>query len=216
MERAVLAPPRPDRAFEIGGVSDHPGEPVLLDRVMGRTDLEHHLMIGAEVNGLHVPAFAQVPEMQPVSIFVRQQVSGHNAVLELGRQAPFARNHVVARQVPPEVVLLVLQTAVQFVTADHLERFAVHDEDAGRAVCAVGSSAPKRRNIDACRAAMDGVRPRIAGLGEDFLRLDDLVNLRLGRIGLGVDDVDARGTDPRNDQVTALQKSMAGKGGERR
>ena len=87
--------------------------------------------------------------------------------------------------------MLVLQAAVQFVTADHFERFAIHDEDAGRAVRAVRAPAPKRRNINAFRTAMNGVRPRIASLGENFLRLDDLVNLRLGRIGLGVDHVDA-------------------------
>ena len=159
MERAAFAPPCPDRAFEIRAVCDHPGETVFLDRVMGGTDLERHLMIGAEIDGLHVPAFAQVPEMQPVSILVGQQVRRHHAVLELGRQAPFARNHVVARQVPPEVVVLVLHAAVQFVTADHVERFAIHDEDAGRAVRAVGPPAPQRRNINAFRTAMDGVRP---------------------------------------------------------
>jgi hypothetical protein len=54
---------------------------------------------------------------------------------------------------------------------------------------------------------MDRVRAGIAGLGEDLLGFDDLVDLGLQRL-LHVDDVDARGPDAGDDQVAPFQKGM--------
>ena len=48
--------------------------------------------------------------------------------------------------------MLVLQAAVQFVSADHVERFAVHDKDAGRAVRAIGAAADIQRRFTAYNA----------------------------------------------------------------
>ena len=176
MELAALAPPGPDRAFEVGGVDDHAEEAVFLDRIVRRADLQRHLVVGAQVDGLHVAARAQIPEMEPVAVFVGEQVLGHDAVLELRRQPPFAGHHVVARQVPPEIVVLLLRPAVDLPAADHVEGFAVHDEDARRPVGAVRAAAAQGGDVDALRPAMDGVRARIAGLPEHLLRLDDLVD----------------------------------------
>ena len=53
------------------------------------------------------------------------------------------------------------------------------------------STAAERGNIDALRPAMDRVGPGIASLAEHLLRLDDLVNLSLRGVRLGVDYVDA-------------------------
>ena len=66
------------------------------------------------------------------------------------------------------------------------------------------------RDVDALGPAMHGVRPGIAGFPEDFLGLDDLVDLGRFRAALGVDDVDAGGGDARNDQETPLQEGVAG------
>ncbi len=128
--------------------------------------------------------------MDAVAVLVGQQILGDDPVLELRRQAPFGTDHVVARQVPPEVVVLVLRAAVHFVAADHVERLAIHDEDARRPVGPILAAATEGRDIDALGPAMDGMGAGIAGLGENLLGLDDLVDFRLQRI-LHVHDIDA-------------------------
>ena len=56
----------------------------------------------------------------------------------------------------------------------------------------------ERSDIDAARAAMYGVGPRVAGSLRDLLGFDDFDDLRLARVGLGVEDVNARGAQPRH------------------
>ncbi len=216
MELAVLTPPGPDRAFEVGRVDHDADEPVFARRVVRGPYLQRHLVLRAEIDRLHVAPRAQVPEMQPVPVLVREQVLGDDAVLELRRQRPFARHHVVARQVPPEVVVLVLRAAVDLPAAEHVERLAIHDEDAGRAVGAVLARAAERAHVDAFGAAMHGVRARVAGLREDLVGLDDLVDARLRRVRLRIDHVDARRAQARDDQEAALEERMAGQRRQRR
>ena len=55
---------------------------------------------------------------------------------------------------------------------------------------------------------MDGVRRCVAGAGGQRFRFDDFDDLRLLRIGLGVDNMDARGVDAGHDQVAALDVRM--------
>src|SRR5947208_15837769 len=57
---------------------------------------------------------------------------------------------------------------------------------------------------------MDRMRPRIPGLFEDLLGLDDLADRRLGGIGLRIHDIKARGSDSWVDQVTPLEECVAG------
>src|SRR5205814_1616803 len=52
-----------------------------------------------------VPPGPEIPEVDPMAILVRKQVLRHDPVLVLRRQPPLARHHVVARQVPPEVIV---------------------------------------------------------------------------------------------------------------
>ncbi len=216
MELAAFAPPGPDRAFEIGRIDHDADESVFAHRVVRGPHLERHLVLRAEIDRLHVAPRAQVPEMQPVPVLVREQILRDDPVLELRRQRPFARHHVVARQVPPEVVMLVLRAAVDLPAAEHVEGLAIHDEDARRAVGAVLARAAQRAHVDALGSAMHGVRPRIAGLREDFVGLDDLVDARLRRMRLRVDHVDARRAQAGNDQEAALEERMAGQRRQRR
>src|SRR6185369_6862408 len=109
-------------------------------------------------------------------------------VLELWRQRPFARHHVVARQVPPEIIVLGLRSSVDLPAAQDFERLAVHDEDAGRPVGAILAAAAEGADVDALRSAMDSVRPRVAGFCEDLLRFDDLADLGFGGVGLRIYD----------------------------
>ena len=57
---------------------------------------------------------------------------------------------------------------------------------------------------------MNRVRPRVPGLLEHFLGLDDLVDRRFGGIGFGIHDINARGAHPGNDQVAPIEERVAG------
>src|SRR4051812_11173138 len=57
---------------------------------------------------------------------------------------------------------------------------------------------------------MDGMGAGIAGLPEHLLRLNDLVDRRPPRVWLGVDHVDPRRPQARNDQVATFEESMTG------
>jgi hypothetical protein len=73
--------------------------------------------------------------------------------------------------------------------SEHVEAVVVEEEDAaGRIAVTVG----ERIDVNPLGAAMDRVQPRIIRLFGDFRRLDDAEDLRLSRIGLGVDDVKPR------------------------
>ena len=178
---------------------------------MRRADFQRHLVVFAQIEGLHHLAPAQVPEVDRMAIFVGHQILGHDAVFILRRQAPFRADHVIARQVPPEIIVLVLRATVHFIAADDVERLAIHDEDARGAVGAVLAAAAQCADINAFGAAVDGVRTGIAGLGEQFLGFDDLVDLGVPRI-LDVDHIDARAADAGDDQVAAFQKGVPGQG----
>ena len=80
----------------------------------------------------------------------------------------------------------------------------------GGALRAVFASAAERADVNPLRPAMDGMGPRITRLFEDFLGLDDLMDLGLRWMGLGVHHIDARRADARNDQIAALEEGVAG------
>src|SRR5215210_6375410 len=109
-----------------------------------------------------------------MAVAVAEQVFRHDAVLELRRQAPLACHHVVAREVPPEIIVELLRPAINFPAPKDLEGFAVHDEHPRGAIGAVGPAATEGADINALWAAMDGVRPGVTRLSEHLLGFDHL------------------------------------------
>jgi hypothetical protein len=105
VELAALAPPGPDRSFEVRCVDHDAQEAVLANGIVRRAHLQPHLMVGAEIDRLDVSTGPKIPEMDAMAILVREQILRHDPVLELRWQPPLARHHVVARQVPPEVIV---------------------------------------------------------------------------------------------------------------
>jgi len=87
-----------------------------------------------------------------------------------------------------------LRAAVHFPLTKHFKGFAIEHEDAAWAV-AVGIS--EGANVNGFRSAVNGMRTRIVGARENFLRLDHFDDLWLPRIGLRVDDMNSRGPEPR-------------------
>src|SRR6202158_1504678 len=116
-------------------------------------------MVGAEIDRLHVSPGPEIPEMDPMAILVRQETLRHDPVLELRRQPPLARHHVVARQIPPEVIVQVLGTTIDFPASEDIEGLAVHDEDAGRSIGAILAAATESTDVNAFRPAVDRVGP---------------------------------------------------------
>ena len=197
---AVLVP-GPDGGGEVLQADDAVDEAMGLGRVVRRPQLENELVVRAEVDLLQVLALGQVPEVQAAAVLGAEQDFRHQAVLHRVRRAPFAGHHGVVAEVPPAVVAERLRAAVHLPASERLEALVVHDEDAaGRVALRVA----ERGHVDAARSAMDGVRARVAGLGGQLLRLDHLDDLRGARIGLGVEDVDARGAQSRHDEVAPL------------
>ena len=180
-------------------------EAVGLGRIVRGPQLEHELVLRAEVDLLQVLAFGEVPEVQLAAVLAAEQHLGHEPVLERVGRAPFAGHHGVVAEVPPGVVAELLRAAIDLPAAERLEALVVHHEDAARRLAVLVA---QRRDIDAAGPAVHGVRARVAGLVGDLVRLDGFDELGRARIGLGVEDVDARGAQARHHQIAPLDMRM--------
>src|SRR5215470_5156740 len=156
---------------------------------MRRPQLENELVLFTEVDLLQVRALDEVPEMQPAAVSAAQQDLGNETVLDRVGCAPFAGHQRVVAEVPPAVIGELLRPAVDLPAAERLEALMINDEDTARGLAVLIA---QRRDINAARSAMDRMRAGIAGLLGDFARFDRFDQSRLARIGLGVEDVDAR------------------------
>src|SRR5262249_27565516 len=123
------------------------------------------------------------------------------SVLEGVGRAPFAGDHRVVAEMPPSIVAELLRPAVDLPASERLETLVIQHEDAARRLAVLGA---ERGHVDTARAAMHGMRPRVAGLFRKLLRFDHLDDLGGAGIGLGVKNVDAGGAQTRNDQVAPL------------
>ena len=169
---------------------------------MSGTKLEHHLVGVAEVDALGQLALGHAPEVQVVAELSAQQILGIQPVLDHRRRGPLRRDHGVVAQMPPHVVGEVLRSAVLLPRTDHLERVVVEQRDAAGTVVAVRSA--QRGHEDAARPAVHGVRPRVSGLGGEFVGLDRVRQHWVSRVGLGVEDISVRRPDTGDDEVAPL------------
>ena len=174
----VAALPQPHRRRQVGGRGHDADEPVRLAHVVRGAQLEHHLVLGAEVDLLQVAPLLEVPHVQLVAVLVAEQQLADEPVLDHLRRAPLAREHRVVSEVPPEVVGQLLRAAVVLPGALDREVVVVEQEDAAGAV-ALGVA--ERGHVDPVGAAVDRVRAAVAGLARDLVGLDDLHDL--GRAG---------------------------------
>ena len=147
----------------------------------------------------------QVPEVEPPPILSAQQNLGHQPVLDGVGRAPFARHQCVVAEMPPGIVSETLGPAIHFPAAEHVKCFGVHEEDAARRF-ALGVA--ERRDIDAVRSAMHRMRAAVAGGLDQLLRLDHPHDLRVFRVWLGVDDVDAGRAQARHHEIAPLGMRM--------
>src|SRR5205807_4876482 len=123
---------------------------------------------------------------------------GVEAPLDHVRGPPLAADQRVVVEVPPEVVGEVLRPPVPLPGAADLEGAGVEDEDAAGSVAVGGAEGA---HVDPVGAAVRGVGPAVARPGCQLVGLDGLDDGGLGGVWLGVDDVDARGAQARDDEV---------------
>ena len=172
---------------------------------MRRPELEHELVLVAEVDGLQMLALLQIPEMQPPAVFGAKQHFRDQPVLECVGRAPLAGDQRVVAEVPPGIISEILRPAIHLPLPEHVEGLVIHQEDAARSLAL---AVAEGGDIDALGAAMHRMRARVTGLVGDFVRLNHLDDLRVSRIGLGVEDVDARRPQARHHQIAALDMRM--------
>src|SRR4029078_8238032 len=103
---------------------------------------------------LQVLALVQIPEMQPPAILTAEQDFRHQTVLEGIRGAPFAGDHGVMAEMPPEIIGELLRSAIHLPLAEHIEAFRVEQEDAAGFFAL---RIAERVDVNAFRSAMDGV-----------------------------------------------------------
>ena len=101
---------------------------------MGRTKLQHHLLLRSQVEFLEVATLIQVPDVQFATVLSRKQQLRIEAILHHIRGAPFGGDHGVVPEVPPEVVSQILRTTLLLPGALKLKRIRIHQEDAARTI----------------------------------------------------------------------------------
>src|SRR5215210_3738088 len=148
-----------------------------------------------------------------MAVFARHESLGVEAAFDHIGRSPLAGDHGVVAEVPPEVVGQVLRSPVDLPGSQGVEALVVHDEDAPRAA-AIGSA--QRTHVEALRTAVDGVGTAVARAVVQLLWLYHLDDARPSRVGLGVDDVDARRADAGYDQVPPLDVRVRSVGAQRR
>ncbi len=194
---AVLGMPVPDRAGE-GRRHEAAGA----GRIVQATNLQRHQALGAQVDRLEVTALLEVPDIQSLAVLPCVDVIELKAgLINLGRR-PLTGDQDIEARLIPEVVHQRLRALLLLPAAQHLERLGVERREPARRI-AVGI-AQHAHHHDAAREAVRGVRPAVAGLPDDLLRLDHFGDLRLARIALHVQDVDPAGAGAGDHQVLPL------------
>ena len=141
--------------------------------------------------------------MQPAAVAPRGDVVDVEALLVGVGLAELRRGEDVLARLVPEVVVEGRERAAVLPAALDLERACVEDREAAGAV-AVAIAEHADHDVVA-RHAVHGVRPRVARLVDQLLRLDDLLDARPPRVLGDVEHVDPRRAKAGHDQMRAIR-----------
>ena len=105
-------------------------------RFSGHDDalFERHLLFGAEIEFLQMPAFLEIPDVEFVAVLSAQEQFGHESVLDHIRRAPFAGDLGVVAKMPGEVIRKFLRPSIDLPAAKHGEVVVVEHEKAAGAL----------------------------------------------------------------------------------
>src|SRR5215471_8700179 len=102
---------------------------------------------------------AQIPNMKVMTVTTLEQNFRIHSRLNHARRTPLAGDHGVVTQMPEEVVVKILGTALDLPLAEDIKTLRIEDEDTARAF-AIGRS--QGADEDAVRTAMDRMRAAIS------------------------------------------------------
>src|ERR1700738_2166373 len=137
-----------------------------------------------------------------MTIAALQQNFGVHSLFDHVWRAPLAADERVVSQVPPEVITEILRTAIDFPLSQYVEAVRIENENAARSA-PIGCA--KRAHENAIGAAVHGVRTAVSRTCRDGLGLNHLYDFWFSRIGLGIDNVNPRRSNPRHDQIAPLR-----------
>src|SRR5215813_2748267 len=152
-----------------------------------------------------MPPTAQIPDMNAAPILATEENLRFQPFLEGVGSPPFAGDHRVVAEMPPEVVGQVLWPPVHFPLSKHIEGFTIEQKDASWPASLLRSQSA---HIDAFWPTMNGMGPGVSGAFHDFFRFDDLDDFRFAWIRFGIYDVNARRAQSGHNQVTPLDVRM--------
>src|SRR5580698_9354527 len=136
---AIVAMPNPNRSGQIFQRYHYAKKSISPTRIVRRAKLESHLVLGAQIQCLKVTTLSQIPHMQRVAVATLQQDFGIHASFHHLRRSPFAGNHGVEAQMPPEIVGKKLRPAVDFPFPQNLKAVGIHDENSARPISRSGT-----------------------------------------------------------------------------
>src|SRR6516164_6813398 len=155
---------------------------------MRRAQFQNHLMFFTEINRLLVLPLSKVPNVQLVTVAAGKQMFRINPVLYPVWDTPFTSDQCVVPEMPPEIVSQFLRSTIHFPTPQHVEIIVIQKENSAWAAAIPGSQGT---DVNPFRTAMYGVRPRVTGASEHLFGLNDLSDLELCRIRLGIHNMNA-------------------------
>src|SRR5262245_13850810 len=172
---------------------------------MSGSKLKYQLLLRPQIELLLMPSTAQVPDMNAAPILATEENLRFQPFLERVGSPPFAGDHRVVAEMPPEIIGQVLWSPVYLPLSKHIERFTIEQEDAS---WPTSFRRPQSADIDAFRPTMNGMGPGVAGAFHDLFRLDDFDDFGFAWIRFGIDDMNARRAQSGDNQVTPLDVRM--------
>ena len=143
-------------------------------------------------------------------IYLTSKSSGTIPFSNCGGNAPLARHHVVARQIPPEVIMqgFGVNNSISQRPRPPKVSQSMMKIPGGPSVPSLPAPT-ESADVNAFRPAVHCMGPRVAGLSEDLLRFDDFVNPRLGGVGFGIHDINSERTNTGDDVGSRVPKKCA-------
>src|SRR5262249_2748005 len=117
---AIVAIPQPDRTVAVLRRSHPLDEAIGFRRVMSWSKLKYQLLLRPQIERLLMPSTTQIPDMNAAPIFATEENLRFQPFLKHVGSPPFAGDHRVVTEMPPEVIGQVLWSPVHFPLSKHL------------------------------------------------------------------------------------------------
>src|SRR5262245_31961620 len=127
---------------------------------MSGSKLKYQLLLRPQIELLLMPSTAQVPDMNAAPILATEENLRFQPFLERVGSPPFAGDHRVVAEMPPEIIGQVLWSPVHFPLSKHIEGFTIEQEDSS---WPTSLWRPQSAHIDSFWTIMKGMASGVAG-----------------------------------------------------